>query len=248
MHQHPESLAPALSWHEARALPPEEKAERRYLAKLGWKQRNPDKVLEDRRRSTSSGQKRIWQKTYQQKNAERLAQRERERFLAKPEYIREIKRRSSRKCRAKLKLDPEAWDRYLLRAKECRRKRSEAKPKKVSPYPEEILREMGKIKKRVTQDLRRKLFSQRAQKSDKTVDYLGCSIPELMLYLQTKFKPGMSWDNYGKWEIDHILPAAGFNLTCPLQQDICFHYTNLQPLWMPENRSKGRKVLPSHSP
>lgn len=53
----------------------------------------------------------------------------------------------------------------------------------------------------------------------------------------------MSWDNYGMygWHIDHIKPCSSFDLSNPAEQKICFHYTNLQPLWAKENLSKGKK-------
>lgn len=73
---------------------------------------------------------------------------------------------------------------------------------------------------------------------------VGCSIEELKQHLEQGFKPGMTWSNWGRlpdqWEIDHIRPCKSFNdLNDPLQKRACFHYTNLQPLWMPENRSKS---------
>ena len=51
----------------------------------------------------------------------------------------------------------------------------------------------------------------------------------------------MSWDNYGKWHIDHVRPCSSFDLTDAKQQEECFHYTNLQPLWAAENLQKGSK-------
>jgi len=52
----------------------------------------------------------------------------------------------------------------------------------------------------------------------------------------------MTWSNYGKgWHIDHIKPCASFDLSNPEQQKICFHYTNLQPLWAIDNIKKGAK-------
>lgn len=70
-------------------------------------------------------------------------------------------------------------------------------------------------------------------KSRKTKDFIGCDFKYLVNYLESKFGPGMSWRNYGKngWHIDHIIPCAAFDLTNKEQQDKCFHYTNLQPLW-----------------
>ena len=72
---------------------------------------------------------------------------------------------------------------------------------------------------------------------------VGCSWDQLLEHLEKQFRPGMSWDNYGEWEVDHILPCASFDLEQPAAQRICFHFTNLQPLWKAENRSKGARIL-----
>ena len=72
-----------------------------------------------------------------------------------------------------------------------------------------------------------------------TEELLGCTIPELRVHLASMFEPGMGWDNYGEWHVDHIRPCATFDLTDPDQQRECFHYSNLQPLWESENCSKG---------
>ena len=78
-------------------------------------------------------------------------------------------------------------------------------------------------------------------KSKSTIKLLGCSIEECWQHLESKFQPGMTRDNYGKWHVDHIKPCASFDLTDPEQQKICFHYTNLQPLWAIDNIKKGAK-------
>ena len=51
----------------------------------------------------------------------------------------------------------------------------------------------------------------------------------------------MSWENQGEWHIDHHRPCASFDFKTDREKklDMCFHYTNLQPLWGGENRSKG---------
>ena len=51
----------------------------------------------------------------------------------------------------------------------------------------------------------------------------------------------MSWDNYGKWHVDHIIACDKFDLTDKKQQKICFNYKNVQPLWGPENIRKSNK-------
>lgn len=80
------------------------------------------------------------------------------------------------------------------------------------------------------------------RKSTHTLDLLGCSIEHLKRHLESQFKEGMSWDNYGKWHVDHIIPCSYFDLTKEENQRICFNYRNLQPLWAKENDSKGAKV------
>jgi len=72
-------------------------------------------------------------------------------------------------------------------------------------------------------------------------DLIGCTISELITYLQSKFLPGMSWENYGRkgWHIDHIRPLSSFDLTDVEQRRIAFHHTNLQPLWASDNWRKG---------
>jgi len=91
--------------------------------------------------------------------------------------------------------------------------------------------------------MRRLLKSVGKNKSLKTIEYLGCSVDELMSHLEKQWKPRMSWDNYGftGWHIDHIRPCNSFDLSDLEQQKICFHYTNLQPLWATENMKKGKK-------
>jgi hypothetical protein len=79
------------------------------------------------------------------------------------------------------------------------------------------------------------------KKSNKTEEILGCSISEFSLYLQKQFKDGMSFENYGKWHIDHIIPLA----SAKNEEEIIKlnHYTNLQPLWASDNIKKSNKLI-----
>jgi hypothetical protein len=80
-------------------------------------------------------------------------------------------------------------------------------------------------------------------KSARTVELIGCTIDELKIYLSSLFQERMSWENYGRhgWHVDHIKPCAKFDLSDPVQQKICFHYSNLQPLWEIDNIRKKDK-------
>lgn len=87
---------------------------------------------------------------------------------------------------------------------------------------------------RLSQNIRTRIRKalERGTKSGKSLELLGCSIPELKSYLEDRFLPTMTWDNYGTlWHIDHIIPCASYNLVDPEQQKKCFHYKNLQPLF-----------------
>jgi 5-methylcytosine-specific restriction endonuclease McrA len=50
---------------------------------------------------------------------------------------------------------------------------------------------------------------------------------------------GMTWDNYGDWHIDHIIPIS----TAKTLDDVMAlnNYKNLQPLWWIDNLIKGSK-------
>lgn len=70
---------------------------------------------------------------------------------------------------------------------------------------------------------------------------LGGDIDLIKKSLESKFKKGMSWDNYGDWHVDHIIPLKSANTEKELRA-LC-NYKNLQPLWAKENLSKGAKFI-----
>lgn len=69
---------------------------------------------------------------------------------------------------------------------------------------------------------------------------VGWSMLELKTHIESQFRLGMSWDNYGKWHIDHIKPRSLFSYSSPDDQEFkdCWALSNLQPLWGWENSSK----------
>jgi hypothetical protein len=79
----------------------------------------------------------------------------------------------------------------------------------------------------------------RAVKRASVLTLIGCTARELCAYLESRFLQGMTWGNRRLWHIDHVRPCASFDLTDLEQQKVCFHYTNLQPLWAADNIRKG---------
>jgi hypothetical protein len=66
-------------------------------------------------------------------------------------------------------------------------------------------------------------------------------------WIEFRFVDNMNWENYGKyWHIDHILPINQFDLSCDNDIQICFNWTNLQPLFAKENQSKSDKIQLHH--
>lgn len=78
------------------------------------------------------------------------------------------------------------------------------------------------------------------QKESTTSQLLGCDLEQVMKHIESKFKQGMSWENYGKWHIDHIIPLCSAKTPDDVSK-LC-HFSNLQPLWALDNiRKKGKQ-------
>lgn len=96
--------------------------------------------------------------------------------------------------------------------------------------------------KRVQFALKRYLVGAKARKATGSMKLIGADMDWLMAWLEVQFKLGMTWENYGSvWHVDHVQPCASFDLNDSQQQKLCFHWTNLQPLFAEENLAKGAK-------
>lgn len=105
------------------------------------------------------------------------------------------------------------------------------------------------MQRKIGVTLRSRLSRLVKNKKSHTFEYLGCSVYELLEYLEKKFYirhdgEKMSWKNYGRhgWHIDHIQPLSMFDLQDESQLKIACHYTNLQPLWAEDNLRKSNKI------
>jgi len=78
-----------------------------------------------------------------------------------------------------------------------------------------------------------------------TFELLGYSLDELMVHLEAKFTDGMTWDNYGEWHVDHMIPMALYDFISTECAEFkeCWSLSNLQPLWGVDNLSKGSRFL-----
>ena len=132
--------------------------------------------------------------------------------------------------------------------------RPECKKCNVVKYKDSIAKtgkmQRSKIKKgsskHILNNARNRLWyalrSQGVKKEYKTIELLGCSIEHLKSHLSKQFVYGMTFENYGKWHIDHIIPCNFFDFRIKEDLKKCFHYSNLQPLWARDNILKGDKI------
>lgn len=80
------------------------------------------------------------------------------------------------------------------------------------------------------------------KKNSSLSEYLGISIELFIVYIESRFLEGMTWDNYGEWEYDHIIPVSLYKSEEWVKKS--FYYKNLRPLWKNDNRTKSDNIFP----
>ena len=89
--------------------------------------------------------------------------------------------------------------------------------------------------------------AKRNKNKRRTEFFLGTSFNDAKKRIESKFKKGMTWDNHGKvWEIDHIIPLSSFDFNREENLKIANHISNLQPLFVFENRKKSATIPLKH--
>ncbi len=78
-------------------------------------------------------------------------------------------------------------------------------------------------------------------KEGHTIDMLGYSALQLKEHIENQFLSGMTWNNHGTWDIDHIIPVVSFTSDTPIS--IVCALDNLQPLWKKDNLEKSDKII-----
>jgi len=92
----------------------------------------------------------------------------------------------------------------------------------------------------ISSRLKRRLLNKGGKSTFKFLPY---TIEGLMQHIESQFRPGMYWGNYGflGWHIDHIIPDCSFDYKSVDDEQFqrCWALDNLQPLWAYENIKKG---------
>ena len=71
-------------------------------------------------------------------------------------------------------------------------------------------------------------------------DILKYTPQQLIEHLEKQFSGEMTWDNYGEWEIDHIIPLS--HSTNQHDYELYSHHKNIRPYWKDDNLKKGSKL------
>jgi hypothetical protein len=139
------------------------------------------------------------------------------------------------------------YRRNKAKFRESGRRWIEANKEKVRACQRETMRQRrsvakGKLENNVSCALHRALKGRK--NGEPSFRLLGFGVEQLMAHMERQFTKGMSWDNYGKWHVDHIRPLVSFEYSEPTDPEFrsAWALTNLRPLWASENISKGGRV------
>ena len=78
----------------------------------------------------------------------------------------------------------------------------------------------------------------------KYLEILGFTFGDFISHMELCFLGSkMSWDNYGEWHIDHIIPVSWFQYESIYSPKFlkCWNLDNLQPLWREDNLHKASR-------
>lgn len=196
--------------------------------------------------------RKLIQQRYREKNRELLAQKNKEYkernkekiLLQNKEYKEKNKERDKEKNKEYSKRHREKNKEKLAQAK---KEYYEANKEKRLEYFREYKKKRKETDKlyflkEKYRNILYKAIKHKTCKNGTSETILGCTFDEFKQYLESKFEPWMSWDNYGLyngipnygWDIDHII---ALNKAMNEQELLKLnHYTNLQPLCSYQNR------------
>ena len=173
-----------------------------------------------RYRKQNEKKHREYLKEYRKKNKDLLAKKKKEDYLLNKEKIAERSKKWYKK------------NKDIVIKKQTERQRNKRQTDPIYKFKKNVRSLIHHSFKRGTNQ-----FSKKA----KTELILGCNIEEFMIHIEKQFIDDMSFDNHGKWHLDHIIPLA---LASTKEEVIKLnHYSNFQPLWAEDNLKKSNKII-----
>jgi hypothetical protein len=214
----------------------EEWREKQKIRTKTYHRENPDiglksylKLLDDPKRLE---RKAIRAKKYWEENREKLLEKSREHYRNNKEYYSNYQKKWALKEENKLKHKSYYKKWYNNGGREVNNKYRREKLKK-----DPVFRAQRNLRLRLYEFIKKGKY----RKYGRFKDMLGCDWEYFKEYIKEQFEVGMSWDNYGEWHIDHIIPVTAWDLSREEDQMLAGHFTNLQPLWAIDNIKKSNK-------
>lgn len=214
-----------------------------------WKENNPEKIkaYSEKYNAEHRIELREKSKVYAGINQDKIRE-----YREKTKVSRAIKNKIYRIAnKDKLKISSKKWSANNFEKK----KESLRAWRKVNPEKTKASMDIANKKRRenakyrvsdnVSRRIRSSLFDNGSKNNTHWEDLVDFTVVQLKKHLEKLFKPGMTWENYGKiWHIDHCVPIAVFNFESPSHEDFkrCWSINNLQPLWAIDNFKKGAKI------
>jgi hypothetical protein len=216
----------------------------RELNKI-WCQNNKDKRRESNKRRYNEDPEKHkkyhnkwieknpnYRKEYKEKNKEVLSIKNKEYRENKKELINEYTRKWYRENSAKVN----------QRIKQYRKETNYIKVRKKKDP-------LFRIKTNIRNSIRFAIIKKGYNKRSKTSTILGCTFTEFRNYIESKWEPWMTWENYGLyngsekhgWDLDHIIPIS----SATTEEEVLNlnHYKNFQPLCSFQNRTIKRGLI-----
>lgn len=196
---------------------------KKCLAEYGkqWRFNNVEKNRQNHRKYHKNNREKINQriKNWEIQNKERVIQRRKKWYL-----------------KNKDKKNKQTWK----WRKNNPNRRRELSRRSGSKYRKTI---RGKLNHRMSANIRQNLREKKAGRHWESL--VGYTLEDLKKHLELQFKDGMSWDNMGKWHIDHKIPKSKFKYEKPEDEQfrLCWSLDNLQPLWAKDNWSKQTRTM-----
>lgn len=134
----------------------------------------------------------------------------------------------------------------LAKARERTKRWNAANPGRHSAYLKDrskrdpLFALKSSIRSRVSQWFKKSKF----KKPCKTAEMLGASWEVVQSRIESLFFFGMCWANRSFWHLDHIVPL---DFAETAEEAVTLgHFTNLRPMWGPDNCSKNAKLPAEH--
>lgn len=100
---------------------------------------------------------------------------------------------------------------------------------------------------RLYESLRKRIWKSVKNKSNSSIEYLGCDIDFYKKWIEFTMKLDMNWENYGSlWNVDHVIPIIKFDSSNNDELKEAFNWKNTCARYAAENFSKKDNINQEH--